>query len=225
MTIEALKQAICADTGVSVSKLVYDFLTEEIVQMRIAPGEMINEVKFSSALEISRSPIRTALDQLEANGLIRQEKGRRAQVTELTQSEYYLLSELRMAVEGQAAYSLAYTVTAEEVRTLGRLLKEVSLLHKAQLPYPQNDTNFHEYIIRATQNNFLYSAYELYRLKLIRYRIYTYQKIKLDSYGRRMRNGIHAAIYNAIRLHNAEAARNAALEDAALMRTSTNLFV
>jgi DNA-binding GntR family transcriptional regulator len=224
MTLAELKKEIYKDSGISASKLIYDYFTEEIVQLRIAPGASINEVKFSAALDISRSPVRTALDQLEEVGLIKQERGKQAKVTTLSQTEYYMMSELRMAVEGQAACSLAYTITDEEIREMRALLEKVKQGEQADLPYPVNDANYHEYIIRTTQNKFLISAYELYRTKLIRYRNFSYKHLKMDIYGKRMRYGIHEAIFYAISRHDAESARRAAIDDALIMRMSTNLF-
>ena len=224
MTLEGLKEAIYVDNGLSATKLIYDYLMEEIVQLRIAPEMTISEVKYSSALNISRSPIRAALDRLEDDGLITREKGKQAIVTPLSQAEYYAMSELRMAVEGQAAYSLAYTISDRGILELKALLEPLNKPGKTALPYPLNDTKFHEYIIRATQNTFLIDAYEIYRAKLLRYRNFAYKHLQLDPYGRRMRSGIHKALFYAISHHDADAARRAAVDDAVLMRLSTNLF-
>ncbi|MDO4488158.1 MAG: GntR family transcriptional regulator [Eubacteriales bacterium] len=224
MTLDELKVKIFRDTGVPASKLIFEYLKDEIIMMTLEPGTIINEAQLSAALDVSRSPIRTALDQLEEIGLIRQDKGKKARVTTLTQSEYYMMAELRMAIEGQAAHDLSYTVTDVQIHELKRLLDEVKQGDKTKLPYPINDANFHEYIIKATGNTFLWDAYELYRLKLQRYRIFSYMNLPLDDYGRQMRSGIHEGIYYAIKTHNADAARRAAWEDARLMRMSTNLF-
>ena len=144
MTLEGLKEAIYVDNGLSATKLIYDYLMEEIVHLRIAPEMTISEVKYSSALNISRSPIRAALDRLEDDGLITREKGKQAIVTPLSQAEYYAMSELRMAVEGQAAYSLAYTISDRGILELKALLEPLNKPGKTALPYPLNDTKFHE---------------------------------------------------------------------------------
>ena len=49
MTLEGLKEAIYVDNGLSATKLIYDYLMEEIVHLRIAPEMTISEVKYSSA--------------------------------------------------------------------------------------------------------------------------------------------------------------------------------
>ena len=74
------------------------------------------------------------------------------------------------------------------------------------------------------QRTFLIDAYEIYRAKLLRYRNFAYKHLQLDPYGRRMRSGIHKALFYAISHHDADAARRAAVDDAVLMRMSTNLF-
>lgn len=58
------------DTGVSAARQVYSSIREEIIALKLAPGEPINELKLVARFGVSRSPIREAMIRLEADGLI-----------------------------------------------------------------------------------------------------------------------------------------------------------
>jgi Transcriptional regulators len=49
---------------------VYSFLRKKIIELEIKPGELININELSEYLNVSRSPIRDALMQLEKEGLV-----------------------------------------------------------------------------------------------------------------------------------------------------------
>lgn len=59
------------DASVSAARQVYSSIREEIIALKLPPGEPINELKLVSRFGVSRSPIREALIRLEADGLIR----------------------------------------------------------------------------------------------------------------------------------------------------------
>lgn len=58
------------DTGQSAARQVYTSIREEIIALKLRPGEPINELRMVRRFGVSRSPIREALIRLEADGLI-----------------------------------------------------------------------------------------------------------------------------------------------------------
>jgi DNA-binding GntR family transcriptional regulator len=62
--------AIAIDPRRSVPLQVYEFLREKILTLQLKPGESINERRLAEWLGVSRTPIREAMKQLSANGLI-----------------------------------------------------------------------------------------------------------------------------------------------------------
>src|ERR1700754_5067550 len=52
------------------SKLAYDILRDEILDLVLAPGTAIDEVQLSERLSMSRTPIREALVRLASEGLV-----------------------------------------------------------------------------------------------------------------------------------------------------------
>lgn len=58
------------DHTVSIAPQVYNYLRVRIVDNRLPPGARISEAPLASKLKISRTPLRVALQQLAAEGLI-----------------------------------------------------------------------------------------------------------------------------------------------------------
>jgi len=57
-------------TSLAADKTVYDFIGRKILDLHIKPGETININELEKFLNVSRSPIRDALIQLEKEGLV-----------------------------------------------------------------------------------------------------------------------------------------------------------
>lgn len=51
-------------------KMVYDLLRDEILDLKLAPGSMIDEVQLAERFKMSRTPIREALVRLAGEGLV-----------------------------------------------------------------------------------------------------------------------------------------------------------
>ncbi|MFQ7397943.1 MAG: GntR family transcriptional regulator [Neglectibacter sp.] len=60
---------------------VYEHILRQIIEVQIEPGERINVTKIAEQLQISRTPIRSAMDQLVKDGLIKRVSDRGYQVT------------------------------------------------------------------------------------------------------------------------------------------------
>jgi DNA-binding GntR family transcriptional regulator len=87
----------------SLSEKVYDYLVEEIIEGRLQPGERLVEREIVSALNVSRTPLREALPQLEAHGFIRTIPRRGAIVAQLTLKDVDELFDVRESLEVLAA--------------------------------------------------------------------------------------------------------------------------
>lgn len=78
---------------------IAEILRESIVTGHFADGAELNQVVLAQHFEVSRVPIREALRQLQAEGLIRQEAHRRAVVTTLSPERVMELFDLRVLLE------------------------------------------------------------------------------------------------------------------------------
>src|SRR5919206_3191005 len=80
-----------------------ELLRERILAGDFALGERLVEAKIARQLQISRGPVREALRQLRAEGLVREEPRRGVFVVDLTVDDVREIYELRAAIEGRAA--------------------------------------------------------------------------------------------------------------------------
>jgi DNA-binding GntR family transcriptional regulator len=86
----------------TISQLVYEVLKEAIVNGTFAPGEWLRQEWLASAIGVSRIPVRTALFQLESEGLIELHPHRGARVRTLTSAQINEIFRLRALLETHA---------------------------------------------------------------------------------------------------------------------------
>ena len=99
---------------------VYEHILRQIIEVQIEPGERINVTKIAEQLQISRTPIRSAMDQLVKDGLIKRVSDRGYQVTPINMADCFNLCDARKILEGTAGVMAASHITAPEVASLER---------------------------------------------------------------------------------------------------------
>lgn len=82
-----------------ISDEVVDRLREAILRGHFAPGDRLRESQLADALGVSRGPVRTALAQLEREGLAMRRPNRGAVVAELSRTDLEEVFSLRLAIE------------------------------------------------------------------------------------------------------------------------------
>jgi DNA-binding GntR family transcriptional regulator len=104
---------------------VVDHLREEILSSRLAPGEELGEVALARSLGISRGPLREALGQLAAEGLVTIVPRRGAVVKRLTHQEFIDAYQVREALESLAIKLAVPRLTAADKSELHRMSEEM----------------------------------------------------------------------------------------------------
>jgi GntR family transcriptional regulator, rspAB operon transcriptional repressor len=153
------------------TQTVYKLLRGKIANHDFAPGERLQLNALSTQLGVSRTPVRDALNQLAAEGLIeiRPRRGTFiAQVDLDTVSELY---QVRLMIDTSVGTLLAQRLTPRQTRSLSRLLdKLVSLVDGNRYvdfgAYLEADRAFHSAIVRLLGNRRLSALYEEINLPL-----------------------------------------------------------
>ncbi len=104
--------------------LVVDALRERIMGGGIAPGDRLVESKLSDELGVSRMPVREALRQLAAEGLVTIEPRRGASVTAFSPEQVRELVEVRATLEGLNAKLAAQRHDARQIAEMERILAQ-----------------------------------------------------------------------------------------------------
>ena len=141
----------------SLSKVVGEKIRGQILDGKLRPGERLVEDKLSAELGVSRVPVREALRELSAEGLVRLERHRGASVTEITPQMVADLVEVRALLEGLNARLAAQRHDPEIVRLLGEVLKRGNAAADSGSPeqLARLNAEFHERLAEASRNSVL----------------------------------------------------------------------
>lgn len=182
-------------------------IRDEIIQGKLRPNERLVAADLADRFHTSRTPIREALQLLEAEGLVSPAK-RGYVVREHTRDEIVEIYEVRAALEGMAARLAADkpgTQAFKDIEAIGA--------HKDALTTPQMrevlvdlNTHFHNAIFTACGNKRLERLNRVNIQHFFNYRIvgmYSADETRQSVKG-------HAAILKAIKAHDGDAAEDAA---------------
>jgi DNA-binding GntR family transcriptional regulator len=150
----------------SVRERAYLLIQQKIARGDLAPGSAVSEVALAQELGSSRTPIREALGQLVAEGLLDQTPNRGTVVVQLRRQDIIDLYELREALEVYAVGKVArQTNTPEDLQRLETLADEIlrmknelqktpnSTLDEKQMGrFIASDLGFHTLLLRMAAN-------------------------------------------------------------------------
>jgi DNA-binding GntR family transcriptional regulator len=108
--------------------IVYEYLHAAIMDGTFLPGHVLRQEELAAKFNISRVPLREALCQLEAQGLVVLRPRRGYSVSHLDAKEIVEVLQLRMLVEGYAGYVGTLSRTEDDVQLLEACVKEMDRL-------------------------------------------------------------------------------------------------
>ena len=159
-------------------------LIETIMQWidigRLKPGDPIDEAALVAEFGVSRTPVREALLQLEAVGLIRRHPRKGATLFRPTLEEFLAILEVHAKLEGQAAGLAARRLSgawAERLETAVAACEAHAFANGDGDPdgYYQLNLRFHETVALAAGNAFLTEMIKTNARKLLAYYRARYQ--------------------------------------------------
>ena len=207
---ESVLPAFSQNTA-ALGQQVYDHILRQIIEVQLEPGERINVTKITERLGVSRTPIRSALEQLAEDGLIKRLGDRGYQVTPLSMSDCFDLCDARKILEGTAAAMAANNIRSADLEILERSIVDarVCLNEKRYDDFAGPDAVFHETLLRAAGNRYLLQVYNTIRIRLNRYRyiISTYCR---DSAAQDTGHAIakHSCIFRAVKNRYSSVSQN-----------------
>lgn len=189
---------------------IADGLEAEILQGAFAPGELLNEMELATRYGVSRTPVREALLNLSASGLIELKPGAGAIVVGISLDTVFEAYEVLANSLGFACALAAVRMTARQRAELqGIVVRMAELTSEADRDrYIELDEALHEAILQGAGNLLL--AHQVRRCKR---RIAAVRQRSMRSH----KSVSHIVpelerVVDAIAAHDADAAR-AALQD------------
>jgi DNA-binding GntR family transcriptional regulator len=143
-----------------VRRVVADQLRAALQRGELKPGEWLRQERLAQELGVSQMPVREALKELAAEGLIEYLPFRGVRVLEYTADDVEDLYAQRSFLEGRAAGYAAQRITPEETSTLedlqAQMKKRLGPRHIAE--YRELNRQFHETISAASRRPYLMRA-------------------------------------------------------------------
>lgn len=143
------------------SKLAYQNVKGMILSKQLVPGQKIVQEKLADELGISRTPLRSALEMLEAEYLIKSIPRKGVIVREFTNEEIIEIYDCRIALENTAVQLFTTRATDAEIEKLKGFFDPFKNVEGIDaLAYQIADSKFHDTIIKQCGNNFLYNLFQ-----------------------------------------------------------------
>jgi DNA-binding GntR family transcriptional regulator len=153
-------------------------LEEDINDGRLMPGDALDERQLAERFKVSRTPIREAIYQLAAQGLVRAIPRQGVYVSRMSLKELLAMFELQAELEGICARFAARRMSPEQREALKANLQRQRkcLAANDAAQYAQENADFHEIIYRGSHNRFLAEQARHIRRRTEIYRQNTFQR-------------------------------------------------
>ncbi len=172
-------------------------IEEEILSFKLRPGDRLDESRLAEKYGTSRTPVREALRQLSANGLIELRPHKGAVVAKLGIRDILEILEVMAELEGACGRLAARACFKSDIDSIAEALeecRELARINNADSYASANET-FHAAIYQASRNRYLC------KLALnVRNRVSAFRRLQLHQFNRLGRSvEEHTRIFEAIR--------------------------
>jgi len=147
-------------------------LENDIIRGSFTPGQRLDEASLTERFGISRTPVREALQQLAAIGLVEMVPNRGAFVARIGLAQLVEMFEVMAELEGMCARLASRRISEAESTALKDALvacKRAAELGDSDAYYYEND-RFHECVYQASHNSFLRQQTRQLKTRLQPYR-------------------------------------------------------
>ncbi len=129
------------------------------------PGTKLSEYSLAERLQYGLSPVKMALNSLAEGGILQRRSRSGTYVRNVSREEYLNLLEIRVRLEGLAAFQATTRLTPRQLSRLDKLACELDGFAGTDdvgrnLEYIRKDTDFHMAVAEASENHFLVEVLE-----------------------------------------------------------------
>lgn len=146
----------------SLTELVSEEIRGQIIAGQLDLGAQLSESKIAKELNVSRTPVREALNRLEIEGLLHVEPQRGSFVFKLAPHELAQLCDARACLETEALIQAFKSNPGELHKRLSACVEQMedARAQNDDTRYLAQDTQFHQHFFDCAQNKFLNDAYQ-----------------------------------------------------------------
>ncbi|MGV1794496.1 GntR family transcriptional regulator [Rhizobium sp. A37_96] len=219
--MKQIKRKEIVRAGTTVEQMVRA-VADMIVTGALLPGEKLDEVTLAARFEVSRTPVREALRELGAMGLVGREPNRSAVVTNVSGAYLHSMFEAMAELEAICARLSAERMTIDERRTLELEHRNSARLVRAgaEEDYATYNVEFHNQLYRGAHNDHVFELVTQTRARLSPFR-----RAQFRLPGRLAKSfDEHDVIVTAIMRADAKAAMQAAYAHVATVSDASIVF-
>lgn len=152
----------------SLSEMALRELRNAIVDGRLKLGDQLSEIRLSTMLGVSKTPVREALKELKREGLVQIDPQRGSSIFLIENDEIAQISDFRVLLEVAAARRIFATDRTAACRAMRAV---VDAMHETLAcgdirAYRRLDTDFHLVLINGCENAYIAAAYGLISAKI-----------------------------------------------------------
>ncbi len=140
----------------SLKQLVYDKLQQLIIHGELMPGMRLTEEELSQSMNISRAPIREALNMLDRDGFVRIVPRKGAIVAEASVKDSMDIWKCRLALEPFAAREACGHIPEEKLKTALEHVADLERQYEFE-KYIASDLEVHELFYTHLDNSYMRS--------------------------------------------------------------------
>ncbi len=137
-------------TDSSVIEKVIALIRDAIVRGIYHSGERLNQSRLAAQFGVSRIPVREALRQLDAEGLVSFDHNRGAHVARLGPNDVRDIFEMRVELESMALCAAVPNASARELETARALLQQMGQLEGEPERWLRLNNRFHATLYRPS---------------------------------------------------------------------------
>ena len=142
----------------SLAEQAYRMLEEQLVTLRLAPGELIAEKDLVDKTGIGRTPVREAIQRLSAEGLLQVLPRKGLMVTPLRRSDLMRIIEARRVLERLMVVKAAERATSDQRQAFRMLATQLLAADNDLEVFFRFDRRLDELLEVACDNRFLVDA-------------------------------------------------------------------
>jgi len=182
---------------------IRDVIQQAILSQELKPGDRIVETQWAADLGVSKAPVREAIRELEAIGLLENKPFQGSYVRIITAKELDDAIKVRIVLEVLGMRQAAKRITDLQLKELQNVLKEMEEAAQNNMLelYIQRNTDFHRKIMEAADNVMLLNVWRQSNISEWTSIITQMSERTLENLAMR-----HEEMYDTLLAHNEEAA-------------------
>lgn len=157
---------------------ISEYLSMQIEKGALTPGSLINVRKLTEELNVSRTPLREALAQLEVQGLVSIMPQRGVMINVLTYEELLDIFEILGALESQVLKTVFDRISAKKIDAMERYNHQMdqAVIRDKTRKFHETNIRLHRVFLDLSRNTELKQYVSNLKLKLFGFAMKSYRK-------------------------------------------------